>query len=92
MVTIGVNAHKRAGSPEPTTIIKALEEIKGVTGVTDDISFSAASHVLQKGVTIITVTGGKFTLGAEIGPQHVPVPYSPTSSAKTLRSPRFTAP
>ena len=71
MVTIGVDVHKRAGSTEPTAIIKALEETTGVTG---DISFSAASHVPQKGVTIIAAKGGTFMLAAEVGQQHVPVP------------------
>lgn len=73
-VKLVADAIKRAGSTDAAAIIKALEETKNFKGVTGDITYSADSHVPQKGVTIIAVKGGKFTLGAEIVPQKVPAP------------------
>jgi len=53
---------------------KAIEETKSYPGITGAITFAAYSHVPQKGVTIIAVKGGKFTLGAEVVPEKVPAP------------------
>jgi len=38
------------------------------------VTFGPNIHVPQKGVTIIDVEGGKFTLGAEVVPEKVPAP------------------
>jgi len=47
---------------------------KDFPGITGAINFSAGSHVPQKGVTIIAIKDGKFTLGAEVVPEKVPAP------------------
>ncbi len=69
-----VDAIKRAGSAAPAAIKKALEETKGFPGITGAITFSATAHVPQKGVTIIALKDGKYTLGAEVVPEKVPAP------------------
>jgi branched-chain amino acid transport system substrate-binding protein len=68
------DAIKRAGSTDAQAIKKAIEETKAYPGITGAISFSADAHVPQKGVTIIAIKGGKFTLGAEVVPEKVPAP------------------
>jgi branched-chain amino acid transport system substrate-binding protein len=68
------DAIKRAGSTEPQAIKKALEATKDFAALTGSITFSAQSHIPAKGVTMIAVKGGKFTLGQEIVPQTVPAP------------------
>jgi branched-chain amino acid transport system substrate-binding protein len=68
------DALKRAGSSDPQAIKKAIEETKSFPGITGAITFSADAHVPQKGVTIIAIKGGKFTLGAEVVPEKVPAP------------------
>lgn len=68
------DAIKRAGSTDAAAIKKALEETKSFPGITGAITFAADSHVPQKGVTIIAIKGGKFTLGAEVVPEKVPAP------------------
>jgi branched-chain amino acid transport system substrate-binding protein len=69
-----VDAIKRAGSTDPQALKAAIEATKDFPGITGSISFTAGSHVPQKGVTIIAVKGGKFTLGAEVVPEKVPAP------------------
>jgi branched-chain amino acid transport system substrate-binding protein len=69
-----VDAIKRAGSTEAAAIKTALEGTKGFPGITGSITFSADAHVPQKGVTLIKIDGGKFTLGAEVVPDKVPAP------------------
>lgn len=64
----------RAGSTDPKAIQKAIQDTKDFRGVTGNISYPDGSHVPQKGVTIVAVRGGRFTLGAEIVPEKVPVP------------------
>jgi branched-chain amino acid transport system substrate-binding protein len=64
---------KRAGSADPKAIRKALSETKDLAGVTGAITF-AGSRIPQKGVTVILVKGGTFTLAAEVVPQKVPNP------------------
>lgn len=64
----------RAGSTDPNAIKKAIQDTKDFRGVTGNISYIDGSHVPQKGVTIVAVRGGRFTLGAEIVPEKVPVP------------------
>jgi branched-chain amino acid transport system substrate-binding protein len=68
------DAVKRANGTESAAVKKALEETKDFKGITGAITFGADVHVPQKGVTIIDIEGGKFTLGAEVVPQKVPAP------------------
>jgi branched-chain amino acid transport system substrate-binding protein len=67
------DAIKRAGSTDAAAIIKAIQETKDYPGITGKITFGN-SHIPQKGVTLIKIEGGKFTLGAEIVPEKVPAP------------------
>jgi branched-chain amino acid transport system substrate-binding protein len=69
-----VDAIKRAGSTDSAAVKAAIEGTKDFKGITGAITFSADSHVPQKGVTVIAVKGGKFTLGAEVVPEKVPAP------------------
>jgi branched-chain amino acid transport system substrate-binding protein len=69
-----VDAIKRAGGTDGQAIKKALEETKGFPAITGQINFAPGVHVPQKGVTMIAVKDGKFTLGAEVVPQKVPAP------------------
>jgi branched-chain amino acid transport system substrate-binding protein len=73
-VYLMVDAIKRAGSTESAAVKAAIEGTKDFKGITGAITFSADSHVPQKGVTVISVKGGKFTLGAEVVPEKVPAP------------------
>jgi len=68
------DAVKRAGGTDSAAVKTAIEATKDFKGITGAITFSAASHVPQKGVTVISVKGGKFTLGAEVVPEKVPAP------------------
>ena len=69
-----VDAIKRAGSTDSAAVKTAIEGTKDFKGITGAITFSADSHVPQKGVTVIAVKGGKFTLGGEVVPEKVPAP------------------
>jgi branched-chain amino acid transport system substrate-binding protein len=69
-----VDAIKRAGSTDSAAVKSAIESTKDFAGITGKITFSADTHVPQKGVTVISVKGGKFTLGAEVVPEKVPAP------------------
>ncbi|MEJ7749539.1 MAG: ABC transporter substrate-binding protein [Candidatus Limnocylindrales bacterium] len=69
-----VDAIKRAGSTDSAAVKTAIEGTKDFKGISGSITFSADSHVPQKGVTVIAVKGGKFTLGAEVVPEKVPAP------------------
>ncbi len=69
-----VDALKRANSTDAAAIKTALEGTKAFPGITGAITFSATSHVPQKGVTIIALKDGKYTLGAEVVPEKVPNP------------------
>jgi branched-chain amino acid transport system substrate-binding protein len=68
------DALKRAGSTDAAAITQAIKATRNYPGITGSISYSADSNVPQKGVTIIAVKDGKFTLGAEVVPQKVPAP------------------
>jgi branched-chain amino acid transport system substrate-binding protein len=72
-VKLLADAIKRAGSADPKAIRKALSETKDLAGVTGAITF-AGSRIPQKGVTVILVKGGAFTLAQEVVPQKVPSP------------------
>ncbi len=65
---------KRAGSADPKAIKTALQATKDLPGVTGSITYQADSRIPQKGVTVILVKDGKFTLAAEVVPQKVPAP------------------
>ena len=73
-VYLMADAIKRAGSTDSAAVKTAIEATKDFKGITGSITFSADSHVPQKGVTVISVKGGKFTLGAEVVPEKVPAP------------------
>jgi len=73
-VKLLADAIKRANSTEPKAIREALATTKDLKGVTGAITFQPGSRIPQKGVTIILVKGGKFTLAAEVVPQKVPTP------------------
>ena len=68
------DAIKRAGSTDSAAVKAAIESTSNYPGITGSITFSAGSHVPQKGVTVIAVKGSKFTLGAEVVPEKVPAP------------------
>jgi branched-chain amino acid transport system substrate-binding protein len=62
----------RAGSTDAKAIQQALLATKDFPGITGSITYSNGSHIPQKGVTLIKIDGGKFTLGAEVVPEVVP--------------------
>ena len=64
----------RCASTDAAAITQAIKATRNYPGITGSISYSADSNVPQKGVTIIAVKDGKFTLGAEVVPQKVPAP------------------
>jgi branched-chain amino acid transport system substrate-binding protein len=68
------DAIKRAGSADPKAIRAALQGTKDLPGVTGAITYQAGSRIPQKGVTVILVKDGKFTLAQEVVPQKVPAP------------------
>ncbi|HUI69493.1 MAG TPA: ABC transporter substrate-binding protein [Spirochaetia bacterium] len=65
---------KRANSADPKAIRAALQSTKDLPGVTGAITYQPGSRIPQKGVTVILVKGGKFTLAQEVVPQKVPAP------------------
>ena len=68
------DAIKRAGSTNSAAVKSAIESTSNFPGITGAITFSAGSHVPQKGVTVIAIKNGAFTLGAEVVPEKVPAP------------------
>jgi branched-chain amino acid transport system substrate-binding protein len=73
-VYVLADAIKRARSTDAAAIQRALEATRNFRGLTGAISFSAASHVPTKSVTVIAVRDGKLTLEIELVPQKVPAP------------------
>jgi branched-chain amino acid transport system substrate-binding protein len=73
-VKLIVDAIKRAGSADPKAIRTALAGTKDLAGVTGAITYQPGSRIPQKGVTVILVKDGKFTLAQEVVPQKVPAP------------------
>ena len=65
---------KRAGSADPKAIRTALQGTTNLPGVTGSITFQPGSRIPQKGVTVILVKDGAFTLAQEVVPQKVPNP------------------
>jgi branched-chain amino acid transport system substrate-binding protein len=68
------DAIKRAGSTDAQAIKKALETTSNFPGITGAITLGADAHIPRKGVTMIAIKDGKFTLGAELVPEKVPAP------------------
>jgi branched-chain amino acid transport system substrate-binding protein len=73
-VKLIADAIKRAGSDDPKAILEALSKTKDFPGVTGSITYPAGNRIPQKGVTVILVKDGKFTLAKEVVPQKVPAP------------------
>jgi branched-chain amino acid transport system substrate-binding protein len=73
------DAIERAGSTDAADIQAALLETEDFPGITGAITFSEGSHIPQKGVTIIEVVDGQFTLAEEVVPEVVP-PANPEES------------
>ena len=73
-VKLIADAITRGGSADPKAIREALAQTKDLPGVTGAITFQPGSRIPQKGVTVILVKDGKFTLAAEVVPQKVPAP------------------
>lgn len=73
-VKLLADAIKRAGSDDPKAIREALQKTKNLPGVTGVITYQPGSRIPQKGVTMILVKDGKFTLAAEVVPEKVPAP------------------
>ena len=73
-VKLIADAIKRAGSSDPKAIRDALQNTKNLPGVTGAITYQPGSRIPQKGVAIILVKDGKFTLAAELVPEKVPAP------------------
>lgn len=69
-----VDAVGRSGGSNGKAIAKAIESTQSFPGVAGELNYSADAHVPRKGVTMIAVKGGKFTLGAEMVPEKVPAP------------------
>jgi branched-chain amino acid transport system substrate-binding protein len=69
-----VDAIKRAGSMDSAALLTAIGATTDFPGITGAITFADGAHVPQKGVTIIEVKDGKFTLAAEVVPEKVPAP------------------
>ena len=65
---------KRAGSADPKKLKDALAGTANLAGVTGSITYQPGSRIPQKGVTIVLVKGGAFTLAQEVVPQKVPNP------------------
>ncbi len=64
----------RAGGMDPEALKGAIETTTDFPGITGSITYTPETHVPQKGVTVIAVKDGVFTLGAEVVPTAVPAP------------------
>jgi branched-chain amino acid transport system substrate-binding protein len=73
-VKLIADAVKRAGSDDPKAILEALSKTKDLPAVTGTITYQPGSRIPQKGVTVILVKDGKFTLAKEVVPEKVPAP------------------
>jgi branched-chain amino acid transport system substrate-binding protein len=68
------DAIKRAGSADAKKLKDALAGTANLAGVTGSITYQPGSRIPQKGVTIVLVKDGKFTLAQEVVPEKVPNP------------------
>jgi len=66
------DAIKRANGTDAKAIQKALTETKDFKAITGSITFPKDTRVPQKGVTMILIKDGVFTLAQEIVPEKVP--------------------
>lgn len=73
-VKLLADAITRAGGMDGAALQNAIQTTTDFPGITGSITFTPESHVPQKGVTIIAVKDGAFTLGAEVVPSSVPAP------------------
>ena len=62
------------GSTDAQAIKTALEATSDFAGITGSITLGPDAHIPRKGVTMIAIKNGKFTLGAELIPEEVPAP------------------
>lgn len=63
------DAIRRAGSTEPSALRRALAATRNYAGVTGEISYTSASRVPRKPVTIMEVTRGRFREAQVLRPQ-----------------------
>ena len=68
------DAIRRAGSSKAPVLLRALQDTKDFPGITGEISYLNGAHIPQKGVTVIAIKEGKFSLAAEMMPEKVPTP------------------
>jgi branched-chain amino acid transport system substrate-binding protein len=68
------DAIKRAGSTDAQAIKQALEATRDFAGITGSITLGPDAHIPRKGVTMIAIKDGKFTLDGELVPEKVPEP------------------
>jgi branched-chain amino acid transport system substrate-binding protein len=73
-VKLFAQALTNAGTSDPSQLREAFEQIRNFPGTTGSISFSAASHVPKKAVTVIAMKSGKYTFAAEFVPRGIPAP------------------
>lgn len=71
-VKLLADAIERAGSTDAAAVQAALLETTDFPGITGSITFADGQHIPQKGVTLIKIADGKFTLEAEVVPEAVP--------------------
>jgi branched-chain amino acid transport system substrate-binding protein len=75
------DAIERAGSTDAAAIQQALEATTDFPGITGTITFANGDHIPQKGVTIIQIVDGQFTLVEEVVPEAVPA-ANPNAAAE----------
>lgn len=73
-VRLLADAITRAGGTDGQSLKGALQTTTAFPGITGSITFTPETHVPQKGVTVIAVKDGAFTLAAETVPTYVPAP------------------
>ncbi len=73
-VKVMADAIARAGSTDGAAVKAAIEGTTDFPGITGAITFTPEAHVPQKGVTVIAIKDGAFTLGAEVVPAYIPAP------------------
>lgn len=73
-VKLIADAIQRAGADDPAAIRAALAQTRDLPGVTGAITYRPGSQIPQKGVTVIRVKDGQFTLAGEVVPEKVPAP------------------
>jgi branched-chain amino acid transport system substrate-binding protein len=82
-VKLLADAIERAGSTDAAAIQQAMESTEGFPGITGTITFANGQHIPQKGVTLINIADGKFTLEQEVVPEAVPAANPDEEAAAT---------